>query len=124
MEESPDILLPTISSNFAPVPFPPLVLLNRFGKPSSILADLVTVPLYLNEFNKCWKKQKNCASVNSRRLRSSLSTVTFANMEARTKISEEERKKLAEYRCVAESFHVPPYLPCAVLQDDRGYSHT
>jgi hypothetical protein len=31
----------------------------------------------------------------------SLSTVTSAKMEVRTKISEEERKKLAEYRCVA-----------------------
>jgi len=37
----------------------------------------------------------------------------------RTKISEEERKRLAEYRCVAESILLPPYLTCGpVLQDD------
>jgi len=36
----------------------------------------------------------------------------------RTKISEEERKRLAEYRCVAEFFLRPPYLPFGpVLQD-------
>jgi hypothetical protein len=54
------------------------------------------------------KRFTNCGS--------SLSKLTFANMEDRTKISEEERKKLAEYRCVAESFLLAPHLPCG--QDD------